>query len=92
MHLLRGEPPDETDLQLLGYLAATPSLTALRSDSWPAWFPVWAARAAAAVGGAEHAEGLRGLLADADPRCRAVAAQALERLSARLDRDLTDPG
>jgi hypothetical protein len=42
--LLRGDPPDEADLQLLGYLAATPSLTAPQHGTWPSWYPVWAAR------------------------------------------------
>lgn len=42
--LLREDSPDEADLQLLGYLAATPSLTAPRHGTWPSWYPVWAAR------------------------------------------------
>lgn len=42
--LLRGSPPDEADLQLLGYLAATPSLTAPEYGSSSGWYLVWAAR------------------------------------------------
>lgn len=47
-----------------------------------------AARAVAVVGEAEHAPALQGLAQDDDAKCRAAAADALRRLSDRLDRDL----
>lgn len=67
---------------------AADSLAGLTGDPVPRVRSA-AARALGAVGEAEHAEFLHRLLTDHDPTCREKARRALERLSLRLDRDLT---
>lgn len=66
--LLRGEDPDDTDMALLGYLAAAPSMTAPRHGTWPEWYPVWAARALCYAW--DPAAGPAAVSALSDPRWR----------------------
>ena len=68
--------------------AASEACAALLSDSVPRVRAV-AARATAVLGEAEHAPALRALLSDPESSVRTQASRALERLSERLDRDLT---
>jgi hypothetical protein len=72
--LLRGDPPDETDLQLLGYLAATASLTAPQHSTWPSWYPVWAARGLCYSWHPAAAPAVVGALGDDAWRVREMAA------------------
>lgn len=51
-----------------------------------------AARAVGFVGGSEHAIPLRGVLEDDEASVRIQAARALERLAARLDREVDQVG
>ncbi|HEX6196671.1 MAG TPA: HEAT repeat domain-containing protein [Jiangellaceae bacterium] len=67
--------------------AAGDTLAELVDDPVPR-VRIAAARAVAVVGESEHAPALQGLARDDDAKCRAAAADALRRLSDRLDRDL----